>query len=171
MEFITGLPQVQVKDCIYVVLDRLTKFAHFFAIPSKYSTSQVEELFFKEVFRLHGLSKTIVSDKDSRFTGGFWQGLFRLFGTKLKYNTSYHTHTDGQTEIVNKWLEGYLRIYIFGQQKAWVNWLQLREHCYNTTYHMSIGMTPFKSLYGYEAQTFVDRVFGDSQAPLAKDWV
>eukprot|EP00253_Pinus_taeda_P033449 PITA_33449 len=78
MDFITGLPVVQGKDCIFVVVDRLTKYAHFFAISAHYTTAQVVELFFREVFRLHGLSKTIVSDRDSRFMRGFWQELFRV---------------------------------------------------------------------------------------------
>jgi hypothetical protein len=90
MDFITGLPMVQGKDCIYVVVDRLTKFAHFYAIPTKYIAMQVAELFFREVFRLHGLSRNIISDRDSRFIGTFWRELFRLVGTKLIPNTSYH---------------------------------------------------------------------------------
>ena len=76
MDFITGLPQVQGRDCIYVVVDRLTKFTHLFAIPSKFSAAQVAEIFFRDVFRLHGLPKTIVSDRDSRFMGRFWKQLF-----------------------------------------------------------------------------------------------
>lgn len=87
MDFITGLPQVQERDCIYVVVDRLTKFSHFFAIPSKFSATQVAKLFFRDVFRLHGLPKTIVSDRDSRFMGGFWQELFQLVGTNLTPST------------------------------------------------------------------------------------
>ena len=106
MDFIIGLPQVQWRDCIYVVVDRLTKFAHFFAIPTKFSAAQVVELFFRDVFRLHGLPKTIVSDRDSRFMGGFWQELFQLVGTNLTPSTSYHPQTDGQIGIVNKWIEG-----------------------------------------------------------------
>ena len=81
MEFITGLPKVQGRDCLYVVVDQLTKFAHFFAISSDYSASQVANLFFIVVFRLHGLPKTIVSDRDSKFTSDFLQELFRLVGT------------------------------------------------------------------------------------------
>ena len=91
---------------MYVVVDRLTKFAHFFSISSDYSTAQVAELFFREVFRLHELPKTIVSDRDSGFTGAFWQELFRLVGTELATSTSYHPQSDGQTKIVNKWIEG-----------------------------------------------------------------
>jgi hypothetical protein len=100
-------------------------------------------LFFGEIFRLHGLSKYIVTDKDSQFLSSFWQELFKLVGIEFTPNTSYHPQTDGQMEIVKKWLEGYLCSYVFRQQKAWIKWLHLGEHYYNTTYHMSIGLTPF----------------------------
>lgn len=168
MDFITGLPKVQGRDCIYVVVYRLTKFAHFFAISSDYTTSQVAELFFREVLRFHGLPKYIVSDRDSRFLSAFWQELFRLAGTEFTPSTSCHLQTDGQTKIVNKWIEGYLRNYISGHQRAWTKWLHLGEHCYNTTYHMSIGMTPFRALYGYDTPSFVEMAFGDNRAPKAK---
>eukprot|EP00253_Pinus_taeda_P034192 PITA_34192 len=151
MDFITGLPMVQGKDCIFVFIDRLTKYTHFFAISSHYTAAQVAEMFFREVFRLHGLPKTITSDRDSCFMGGFWQELFRLVGTELTSSTSYHPETDRQTEIVNKWLEGYLRNYVSGQQRAWLKWLHLGEYCYNTTHHMSIGMSPFYALIGHVA--------------------
>ena len=95
MDFITRLPKVRGRGCLYVVVDRLTKFAHFFAISSKYSAAKVAELFFREVFRLHGLPKTIVSDRDSKFTGAFWQELFWLVGTELAMSTSYHPLSDG----------------------------------------------------------------------------
>eukprot|EP00253_Pinus_taeda_P009495 PITA_09495 len=138
MDFITGLPVAKGRDCIYVVVDRLTKFAHFFAIPSRSSNSQE---------------------------------LFRLVGTELTPSTSYRPQTNEKIEIVNKWMEGYLRNYVPGQQRAWVKWLHLGEFCYNTTYHMSIGMTPFRALYGYDALSFSDMIFGDSRAPGAKDWI
>eukprot|EP00253_Pinus_taeda_P032286 PITA_32286 len=95
MDFITGLPMVQGKGCIFVVVDRLTKYSHFFVISAHYTATQVAELFFREIFRLHGLPKTITSDKDSRFMGGFWQELFRLVGTELTSRTSYHPQMDG----------------------------------------------------------------------------
>jgi hypothetical protein len=97
MDFIIELPKVQGKDGIFVVVDHLTKFAHFLAISMECSASQVAKLFFKEVFRLHGLPKNIVSDRDSRFMSTFWQELFRLVGTKLTPSTSYHPQIDGQT--------------------------------------------------------------------------
>jgi transposase InsO family protein len=95
MDLITGLPRVQGKDCIFVVVDRLTKFTHFFTIPIDYKAIQVAELFFREVFRLHGLPKQIVSDRDGCFINAFWQEIFRLIGIELATSTSYHPQTDG----------------------------------------------------------------------------
>jgi hypothetical protein len=109
MEFITGLPKVQGKDCIYVVFDRLTNFSHFYAIPIEYNVVQVVELFFGEVFRLHGLPRNIISDRDSLFMGTFWRELFQLVGIEITPITIYHPQIDGKTDIVNKWVEGYLR--------------------------------------------------------------
>jgi hypothetical protein len=99
MDFITGFPKVQGRDCIYVVVNRLTKFAHFFAISSEYKAIQVAELFFKEIFKLHGLSRYIVSDRDNKFLGAFWQELFRLVGIELTPNTIYHPQMDGQKRL------------------------------------------------------------------------
>ena len=82
-----------------------------------------------------------------------------MVGKNLTPSTRYNTQTNGQTYMVNQWLEGYLRNYVSGQQKAWIRWLHLGEFCYNTTFHMSIGMSPFKSLYGYEASNFIDHIF------------
>ena len=90
MDFITGLPKVQGRDCLYVIFDRLTKFAHFFAILFDYLAAQVAKLFFREAFGLNGLYKTIVSDRDSKFTSAFKQELFRLVGTVFATSTSYH---------------------------------------------------------------------------------
>jgi len=89
MDFITGLPMVWGKDCIFFIIDRLTKYAHFFAIYAHYTVAQVAELFFREIFRLHGLPKTNINDRDSCFMGRFWQELFQLVGTELTQSTSY----------------------------------------------------------------------------------
>ena len=92
----------------------MTNFAHFFPMAIDFSATQVAKLFFREVFRLHGLPKTIISDRDNRFMSMFWQELFILVGTTLTPSTIYHPQTDGQIEIVNKWVEGYLRNYVAG---------------------------------------------------------
>jgi hypothetical protein len=103
--------------------------------------------------------------------GTFWRELFHLVGTELTPNTSYHPQTHGQIEIFNKWVEGYLRNYVCGQQRTWVKWIHLREHFYNTTFQMSISMTPFRALYGYDSPTLVDLVFGERKSPKDKDWI
>jgi len=95
LNFITGLPMVQGKDFLFVIVDRLMKYTHFFAISAHYIVVQVAKMFLREVFRLHGLPKTIVSDRDSHFMGGFWQEIFRLVGMELTPSTSYHPQTDG----------------------------------------------------------------------------
>ena len=171
MDFITGLPKSLGKDCIYVLVDRLKFFSHLFSVTSYFSVAQVADVFFKEIFRSHGIPKSIVSDRDNRFMGDFWQECFRLVGTQLMLSTRYHPQNDGQTERVNQWLEGYLRNYVGEQQKAWAKWLHLGEFCYNTTFHMSIGMSPFKALYGYDALTFVEMIFGDSRDPKTEFYV
>jgi hypothetical protein len=95
-----------------------------------------------------------------------------LIGTELAMSTNYHPQTYGQTEIVNKWVEGYLKNYVGGgQQRTWVRWLHMGEYFYNTTYHMSIRMSPFRALYGYDAHSFIETVFGDNRVSGAKDWV
>ena len=97
MDFITGLPKVFGKDCIFVVVDRITKFYYLFVVTTNFTTAQVAELCFKEVFRLHGLPKSIVSDRENRFFSAFWEELFKMAGKNLTPNTSYHPQTDGQT--------------------------------------------------------------------------
>ena len=88
-----------------------------------------------------------MSDRDGRFMSAFWKELFILVGTQLTPSTSYHPKTDGKTERVNKWLEGYLQNYVGEQHKSWIKWLHLGDFCYNTTFHMSIGMYHFIELY------------------------
>jgi hypothetical protein len=166
MDFITGLPRTQGKDYIFIVLDRLTNFAHFFSIATDFSVAQVVKLFFREIFISHNLPKTIFSDRDSGFKSTFWQELFRLVGMALTPSTNYCPQTDGKIDIVNKWVEGYLRNYVAGQQKVWVRWFQLGDYCYNNTHHISIGMTPFRALYNYDPLSFLEIYFGDNRAPM-----
>jgi hypothetical protein len=92
-----------------------------------------------------------------------------MVGIELNPNTIYHSQRDVHTNIVNKWLEGYLHNYVSENEKAWVKWLNLGKHYYKNTYHINIGMEPFLSLCGYDAPSFVDLAFGDNRAPKAKD--
>ena len=102
MDFITGLSMTwRQHDSIIVVVDKLTKAAHFINVKSTHKTDDIAKIFMKEIFKLHGLSKAIVSDKDVKFTFNFWKGLFAYLGTNLNFSTTYHPQTDVQTEKVN----------------------------------------------------------------------
>ena len=148
MDFITGLPKSGNKSVIMVVVDRLSKYAHFCALPQPFTPTLVAQNFIDQIFKLHGMPTSIVSDRDPIFTSNFWQELFRIQGTQLKLSTSYHPQTDGQTEAVNKCLEAYLRCFTSEKQHLWVQWLPLAEWWYNTNYHATTKMTPYEAVYG-----------------------
>jgi hypothetical protein len=148
MDFIVGLPKSGNKSVIMVVVDRLSKYAHLCALQHPFTTSTVAQLFMDQVFKLHGMPHSIVSDRDPTFTSNFWQELFKLQGTQLHLSTTYHPQTDGQTEVVNKCLETYLRCFASERQNQWAQWLPLAEWWYNTSYHTTTCMTPFEAVYG-----------------------
>jgi IS30 family transposase len=120
MDFITGLTRMNKKhDSIMVVVEKFTKAAHFVLVKTMHKMANIAEIFMKEIARLHGISRTIVSDRDTHFTSNFWRGLFKGFGTNLKFITTYHPQTDGQTERVNRIIEDMLRMYVMDKPSKW----------------------------------------------------
>jgi hypothetical protein len=111
MDFIVGLPKSGNKSIIMMVVDCLSKYVHFYALQHPFTTSIVAQLFMDQGFKLHGMPHSIVSNHDPTFANNFWQELFKLQGTQLHLNTSYHPQTDGQTKVVNKCLETYFRCF------------------------------------------------------------
>jgi hypothetical protein len=148
MDFITGLPLSFGFTTILVVIDRLSKYAHFFPMKIDYSSKSVAEIFMHNIVKLHGMPKSIVSDRDKVFTSSFWQHLFKLQGTSLAMSSAYHPQSDGQSEALNKAVELFLRCFTFHNPKSWYKALSWAEFWYNTALQTSIGMTPFKALYG-----------------------
>ena len=102
-----------------VLVDKLTKAAHFIPVKSTHKTDDISNIFMKEIFKLHGFPKAIVSDRDVKFTSNFWKWLFVDLGTKLNFSTAYHPQTDGQTERVNQVLEDMLRMYVMDKPTKW----------------------------------------------------
>lgn len=107
MDFIGGLPKPAGEDIILVVVDRLCMYAHLFALSHPFTIVSIARIFFDNIFKLHGLPKTIVSDQDKVFARPFWRELFPLQGTKLKLSSAYHPQTDNQLEVTNRCLENF----------------------------------------------------------------
>ncbi|KAA0059961.1 pol protein [Cucumis melo var. makuwa] len=149
MDFITGLPKtLKGYTVIWVVVNRLTKSAHFVPGKSTYTTSKWGQLYMTEIVRLHGVPVSIISDRDARFTSKIWKGLQLALGTRLDFSTTFHPQTDGQTERLNQVLEDMLRACVLEFSGSWDSHLHLMEFAYNNSYQATIDMTPFEALYG-----------------------
>lgn len=148
-DFITDLPHTERGyDSVFVVVDKLSKMVHFIPTQKTATAVQVARLFFDNIFKYHGLPETIISDRDTKFTSGFWQELWRLCGTRLNMSTAFHPQTDGQTERANRTLEDMLRHYVDDHQKDWDLCLTAAEFACNSAVQTSTGYSPFFLNYG-----------------------
>ncbi|PNY06838.1 retrotransposon-related protein [Trifolium pratense] len=138
MDFIEDLPTSSKKQVIFVVVDRLSKYAHFMALAHPYTALDVAQRFLDNVFKLHGVA--------------------------LNKSTAYHPQSDGQTEVVNKCLETYLRCMCADKPSSWSQWLSLAEWWYNTNYHTSIHSTPFEVVYGQPPHIHLPYLPGEATA-------
>jgi transposase InsO family protein len=149
MDFLMVLPRTQARyDTIWVIVNRLTKAAYFISVKVKYSLEKLTELYLHEIVRLHGVPKSIVSDRDPHFTSRFWMNLYKALGTKLRFSTAYHPQTDGQSKRTIQTLEDMLRACVLDFCGVWARYLPLIEFTYNNSYQASIGMAPYEALYG-----------------------
>ena len=154
MDFITKLPKTSSGyDTIWVIVDRLTKSAHFLPIQETDSMDKLARLYVKEIVARHGVPISIISDRDSRFTSNFWRSLQDALGSDLDMSTAYHPQTDGQSERTIQTLEDMLRACAIDFGKGWDRHLPLAEFSYNNSYHTSIKQAPYEALYGRKCRS------------------
>jgi hypothetical protein len=154
MDFVVGLPKAPSgQDAIWVIIDRLTKSAHFLPIKFTNKLDKLAELYVREIVKLHGVPVSIVSDRDPWFTSRFWDRLQSAMGTKLNFSTAYHPQTDGQSERTIQTLEDMLRLCVLDFKGNWIRYLPLVEFAYNNNFQATIGMAPFEALYGRKCRS------------------
>src|ERR1043165_8061967 len=154
MDFITKLPRTtHGHDSIWVIVDRLTKSAHFLPIRETYTSEKLAKIYISEIVSRHGIPLDIISDRDSWFTSRFWKTFQSALGTQLNLSTAYHPQTDGQTKLTIQTLEDMLRACIIDFGGNWDTHLPLVEFSYNNSYHSSINLAPFEALYGRKCRS------------------
>ena len=126
LDFVTRLPKNQnLNDSIMVLVDKLSKEAHFIPIKTTYKVANLADISLKKIFRLHGIPKVIISDRDPKFIGNFWKSILKGLNTTLNFSALFHPQTDGKTERVNQVLEYLLRMYVKEQPGKWEDYLHL----------------------------------------------
>ncbi|MCO5604018.1 hypothetical protein L7F22_058175 [Adiantum nelumboides] len=135
-------------DGIWTIIDRFSKQAHFIPVKKTIKPDHLARLFVAQIFRLHGMPETIVSDRDPRFTSLFWKAIWENIGTRLQFSSSFHPQTDGQSEIANSVVLDLLKSYISDEKTQWERYLPLVEFAYNNTIHSSTGKAPFEIVEG-----------------------
>jgi transposase InsO family protein len=136
-----------------VVVDHFLKMAHFIALMETATTRNTVQTFLREVWKLHELPESIISDRDIKYSCEFWDGLCSLFGIKRRMSMSFHPETDGQMERVNQTLETYLCTFINYDQDDWYSLLLLAEFTYNNSVTQATQLTLFYTNYGYHSKT------------------
>ena len=151
MDFVFGLPRSSHKNTsIWRVVDRFSKQAHFIPVKKTIKAHHMATLFISNIFKYHGLPKSIISNRDPRMTSNFWKGIFENLGAKLVFSLTYHPQTDGQSEIASLAIIDLLKGYVTEVDHCdqWEKYLPMVEHAYNNTIHTSMGKTPFEIVEG-----------------------
>ena len=136
-----------------VVVDRFTKVAHFIPVKTTYTSAKLAKIYMTRIVCLHGVPRSIVSDRGTQFTSKFWKQLHETLGTRLEFSTAFHPQTDGQTKRVNQILEDMLRACALDYGSSWDHNLPYAEFSYNNSYQTSLKMAPFEALYRRRCRT------------------
>nr|GFB66398.1 putative reverse transcriptase domain-containing protein [Tanacetum cinerariifolium] len=154
MDFITKLPKSsQGFDTIWVIVDRLTKSAHFLPIRENDPMDKLARLYLDRIVTRHRTPVSIIYDRDGRFTSNFWKTFQKALGTNLDMSTAYHPKTDRQSEGSIQTLEDMLHAYVIDFGKGWVKYFPLVEFSYNNSYHASIKVAPYEALHGRKCRS------------------
>ena len=172
LDFITHLPTTtQGNNSILVVVDRFSKMAHFIPTKDTVTGNETAKLYFNNIYRLHGLPESIISDRDPKFTANFWNCLWKCTGTQLRMSTAHHPQSDGQTERTNMTLESMLRAVISHNQKDWENYLCHAEFAFNSYKNASTKYSPFELNYGYVPRSPSITFNADNNNPVAEEYL
>jgi len=163
MEFIVGLPKSNRYTKIWVIVDKFSKMVNFIPLRIEEYIKELALMFVKEIWRLHGLPESIVSDEDTQFMSKFWTSLMQLLQVKVNLCTAFHPESDRQTERVNQTLEQYLRSYCSYQQGDWVSLLPFAEYGDNTSMFESTKTSPLEINYGFSPQTQWSGIVSDNK--------
>jgi hypothetical protein len=166
LDFVEALPRVRGKSVILTVVDRFSKYCHFIPLAHPYSAESVAQAFFAEIVRLHGVSQSMVSDRDIVFTSKFWRELMRLMGTNLHMTSAFHPQSDGQSESANRVITMYLRCLTGDRPRQWLQWLPWAKYFFNTAYQSSICDTPFRIVYGRDPPSIRSYEPGDTRVAV-----
>ena len=173
MDFITELPPSKLLgvtyDSILVIVDRLTKMAHYVPAVSTWDAEDLAHVWIRDVIRLHPTPKRIISDRGPLMNSKIWKTFNHYLNSKRVLSSAYHPETDGQTERQNQTLEQYLRCYCCLEQDDWAMWLPLAEFAYNDSVNATTGITPFKANLGMNIRgpTWPEEPQGEGEAPFA----
>ncbi len=168
MDFITDLPTVKAKNSILVVVDCITKMAHFTPCSKSITAEETTQSIMDEIVRLHGLPEEIVSDIGPQFASKFWRRLFELLRINIRLSLVFHPKTDGQTKRTNQTFEQYLRCTVSYQHDDWLALLSQVKFAYNNITHASTNISPFFTNYGFYPR-FSLEIPGDSVNPSTEE--
>ena len=173
IDFITNLPPTKDNNfnSIFVIVDKHSKMAHFIPQHTTDNAPKVAEFFIANIFKLHGLPKTIIRDRDTRFTQKFWNNLCKRLDTKLNKSTAYHPQTNGQVQRIKRILEDYIRRYCNCENDNWDKLLALAEFAYNNSVSASTKFSPFYLNYGMDPKLSLNEIYNSTNNETLEDFV
>lgn len=169
LDFIVGLPPYHGHTVILVVVDRFSKGIHLGMLPTAHTAHSVACLFMDIVGKIHGMPRSLVSDRDPLFVSRFWQELFRLSGTQLRMSSAYHPQSDGQTEVLNRVIEQCLRSFVHRRPSSWGKFLLWVEWSHNTSWNAATGSTPYEVTFGRKPFNFPEYITGSSNVDAVEE--